>query len=261
MASFITMDESKLIFVSFEQSTGGYGIARTICTLPDVYWYSHPDNGKHPWNVSLDMDTFYDSDTYVKQRLVTPRHFDRWINGVKLPPTWDYVKDYFPDHEGYLRTIFFPAIEKAQRQTSKKLVFTTHLSTFQLRQYFGTSACLNVLYDPLKASKRHLLTTSKFLAYNVMPGLVEPDNEYIKFLETIRAKKPDFTNADVWAMKKHYELYDDEKHRVQYHAEILEEKETRLAVRKILGEKDSTVCTIHQDKIDWKKVKTYLNSL
>ena len=252
------MDESKLIFVSFEQSTGGYGIARTICTLPDVYWYSHPDNGKHPWNVSLDMDTFYDSDTYVKQRLVTPRHFDRWINGVKLPPTWDYVKDYFPDHEGYLRTIFFPAIEKAQRQTSKKLVFTTHLSTFQLRQYFGTSACLNVLYDPLKASKRYITTVSKFPAHVKFNGIVPKDNEYLKWLDSISTIKPKFTVADVWAMKNYNTLY-DKKYEEEYYNEISTQMDDYLAIRKG-AERDSTVCTIHQDNIDWKKVKTYLNS-
>ena len=251
------MDESKLIFVSFEQGTGGYGISRTLCALPDVYWYSHPDNGKHPWNIHINKDTFFDSDTYVKQRLVTPKHFDRWINGVKLPPTWDYVKDYYTDYEEYLRAIFFPAIEKAQRQTSKKLVFPTHLNVFELRQYFGTSACLNVLYDPLKASKRYINTTSKFRAYNVMPGLVSEDNDYIRFLNDIRILKKDFTIADVWAVKKYGELYDD-KFYDDYWAEIWDFMNTRLEHRKLLSK---TACSIHQDKVDWKKVKSYLNSL
>jgi len=93
-----------------------------------------------------------------------------------------------------------------------------------------------------------------------MPGLVEPNNEYVKFLETIRTKKPDFTEADVWAMKRHYELYDDEKHRIEYHSEILDFMETQLTIRKE-AQNDSSVCTINNDKVDWKKVKAYLNSL
>lgn len=243
------MDESKLIFVSFEQGTGGHGIARTLCSLPDVYWYSHPDNGRSPWNIASAKNS------NIRQRKVAPKHFDRWINGVKLPPMYDYVKDYFPDSKWYLRAIFCPAIEKAQRQTSKKLVFPTHLTPFQLKGYFGTSMCLNVLYDPLKASKRYILTTSKFPAYVKLPEIVPKNNEYLKWLESIHIQKPNFTISDVWAMKKHNELY-NEKYDDEYHDEIYGFMKSQLNIRKQWS--SPTVCNIQDHNVDWKKVKDYL---
>lgn len=254
MGSFIILDESKLIFVSFEKGCGGHSIARTLCSLPNVYWYSNKNNGIHPWNIASAKT----SD--IRQRRVAPKHFDREMeNGDRLPPMYDYIQDYINDIDWYLRAIFYPAIEKAQRQTSKMLVFPTHLTTFQLRQYFGTSACLNVLYDPLKASKRYITTVSKFPAYVKFNGIVPKDNEYLKWLESISTIKPKFTVADVWAMKNHNTLY-SKKYEEEYYNEISLQMDDRLVIRKG-AERDSTVCTIHQDNIDWKKVKTYLNSL
>ena len=250
MENFITLDESKLIFVSFEPGCGGHSIARTICSLPNVYWYSHPDNGINPWNTSSAKTS------NIWQRRVAPRHFDRLVNGVRIPPTWDYVKDYIPDCEWYLRAIFYPAIEKAQRQTSKMLVFPTHLTPFELRQYFGSSACLNVLYDPLKASKRHILTTSKFPAYVKFPDFVPKDNEYLKWMEAIHIRKPNFTTSDIWAFKKYDEPYNESKHFEEYENELLDYMNKQLAIRKQWT--DKTVYNIEQGKINWKGVKDYI---
>jgi hypothetical protein len=116
-----------------------------------------------------------------------------------------------------------------------------------------------VLYDAKKTVKRHLLTTSKFPAYVKFADILPSDNEYLKFLKTIHIIKPKFTVADVWAMRKHNKLY-DKRFEEEYYNETLSYLEGQLAIRKE-AEKDNTICTIHQDKVDWKKVKTYLNSL
>ena len=60
-------------------------------------------------------------------------------------------------------------------------------------------------------------------------------------------------------MKTHNTLY-SKKYDEEYYNEISLQMDDRLAIRKG-AERDSTVCTIHQDNINWKKVKTYLNSL
>ena len=42
---------NNLLFISFEQGGGGHKIGRVLSCLPNVYWYSHKDNGINPWNV------------------------------------------------------------------------------------------------------------------------------------------------------------------------------------------------------------------
>jgi hypothetical protein len=241
------MDESKLIFVSFEQGTGGHGIARTLCSLPDVYWYSHPDNGRSPWNIASAKTS------NIRQRKVAPKHFDRWIKGFKIPPTPDYLKDYNIDTQGYLNDVFLKGVEKALRMTSKKLVFPTHLTPFELKGYFGTTIALNVLYDAKKTVKRHLYTTSKFPAYVKFADILPSDNDYLKWLESIHTIKPNFTMADVWAMKKHNELYNEVKHLQEYEGELYGYLTDKLAIRK----QCTDVYNI-EGKINWKEVKNYI---
>ena len=62
MGSFIILDESKLIFVSFEKGCGGHSIARTLCSLPNVYWYSNKNNGIQPWNIASAKTNFFGSE-------------------------------------------------------------------------------------------------------------------------------------------------------------------------------------------------------
>jgi len=249
MENFITLDVNRLIFVSIEQGTGGYGIARTLCSLDDVYWYNHPDNGITPWDIAS-AET-----SNIRQRKISPNHFDRWINGFKIPPTPDYLKDYNIDTNGYLNGIFLKGVEKALLMTSKRLVFTTHLTPFQLTDYFGSIACLNVLYDPLEASKRYITTTSKFPAYVKFADIVPKDNEYLKWLESIHAIKPNFTIADVWAMKNHNELYKEDKHLAQYEGELFDYMSKQLVIRKQWA--GPSVYNI-EGKVNWNDAKEFL---
>ena len=52
--SFITKEETmdNMIIISGEKGCKVHHIARVICSLPNVYWYSNIDNGIHPWNIS-----------------------------------------------------------------------------------------------------------------------------------------------------------------------------------------------------------------
>ena len=131
-------------------------------------------------------------------------------NGDRLPPLWDYVQGFFPKQEDYLRAIFFPALEKARRQTSKTLVFTTHLPPFYLRQYFGTIPTINVLYDAKRALKRRLLTSSNFPGYVRQKDIVPEDNPYLIYLESLKKQKKDFTQKDLWAQKTHMTFWKEE---------------------------------------------------
>ena len=59
--------------------------------------------------------------------------------------------------------------------------------------------------------------------------------------------------ADVWAMKKHNELYNEEKHLQEYEGELYGYLTDKLAIRK----QCTDVYNI-EGKINWKEVKDYI---
>ena len=251
--SFITKEETmdNMIIISGEKGCKVHHIARVICSLPNVYWYSNIDNGIHPWNISSAKSS------KVTARKITPKHFDRVMeNGDKLPPFWDYVQGFFPKQEDYLRAIFFPALEKARRQTSKTLVFTTHLPPFNLRQYFGTIPTINVLYDAKRALKRRLLTSSNFPGYVRQKDFVPEDNPYLVYLESLKKQKKDFTQKDLWAQKTHMTFWKNEYSK-EYEDYLSFYMNKNLETRKM---KFANVHNVNMDKVDWKSTKKFLRT-
>ena len=129
----------RIIFVSFEQAGGGHRIARTLAAMPEHYWYSHPDNGIHPWNIHF-------THTSIRQRYAAKAHFDRIVPLGKLPPTWDYVSDFFPDPATYYGLFYKKFLEVAP-DTDKKFLYCTHSTPSELRKFFPKSKIINIIND------------------------------------------------------------------------------------------------------------------
>jgi len=243
------MNNMNMIIVTGEKGCKVHHIGRVLATLPSVHWYSDEQNGKQPWNLASAKT----SD--IRQRKIAPKHFDRILpNGDRLPPMWDLLKNYFPSQDEYLRAIFFPALEKARRQTSKTLVFTSHLPPFYLRQYFGTIPTINVLYDAKRAVKRRLSTSANFPGYYRLKGIVPEDNQFLKYLEALKKQKKDFTQKDLWAQKRMKSFWKDE-YLEEYESHLMNEMTKNLEIRKMPFD---NVCNVDMDNVDWKKVKGFL---
>ena len=164
----------KLLFVSFEPGTRGHYIARVLSSLPYVYWYSHPDNGTHPWNVHSAVNST------IRQRHVSANHFDRIVPNGKLPPTWDYVEDFFPDKEKYYSEVFWPQFNKLVPTTDKYIIYCTHSMPNELTPYFPNSKIINIRWDPDEAARRFLMFSAMFPGYVRAPDIVsEKMNGYI----------------------------------------------------------------------------------
>ena len=80
------LEHPNWLFISFEQAARGHRLARALCALPELYWYSHTDNGIHPWNVV--------GETSIQQRWVSKFHYNRYTPDGHLPPPHDFVQDY-----------------------------------------------------------------------------------------------------------------------------------------------------------------------
>ena len=236
---------NNIVFVSFENGGGGHRFARTISALPNMYWYSHTDNGINPWNINT-------KNTTIRQRSVAPAHFDRIVPDGKLPPTWDYVKDFFPFPE-YYYSVFKKEFTRLAPSTDKSFVYCTHSKPYELLRWFPECKVINLIHDVDSLVERYMQTTAKFPGWLRMANLVPEDNPHLIFLQCLRESKKDFTFADIWSQRTHGTLYKDD-----YYSEYKDSITTTFTHRM-----KERVNTNHQlvlnvkDK-NWKEIKQFL---
>ena len=238
---------NNIIFVSFEQGGGGHRLARTIATLPNIYWYSHIDNGINPWNINTKHTT-------IRQRKVAPAHFDRIVPDGKLPPTWDYVKDFFPFPE-YYYSMFAEKFKQLAPDTDKSFVYCTHSKPKELLHWFPNCKVINLIHDIDPLAERYMKTTAKFPGWLRKADIVPENNPHLVFLKCMSEIKKDFTVADIWAQKTHGTLMKDE-----YWTEYLISVKNTLYhnMQDRINTNNKLVLNV-KDK-NWKEIKSFLTS-
>jgi hypothetical protein len=239
----------EIIFISFEPGTRGHYIARTIATLPDVHWYSHPDNGLHPWNLASAKTSS------IRQRHVFANHFDRLIDGEKLPPTHDYVENFFPDVKQYYTEIFMPRFKQLTQHIDKPLVYCTHSLPGHLLEFFDNCKILNVVEPVSTVVDKYLATTANFPGYIRAAEIVDENNEWLHVLNQLKSIKEDFTVADLWAWQKHKLLYVNSM-REEYTTDLYLKFEPRIHKRNMHYNKTLPI-RMHPN---WRQVKYFLTN-
>jgi hypothetical protein len=238
----------EIIFVSFEPGTRGHYIARVIASLPHVHWYSHPDNGIHPWNLASAKHSS------IRQRHAFPNHFDRIVNGRKLPPTWDYVSKFFPDSDKYYNEIFFPRFDEISREIDKTIVYCTHSLPSDLLRVFDKCKILNVAESTDIVVNKYLRTTANFPGYIRAADIVDESNPWLMHLEHLKGIKENFTVADLWAWDRYQELYTASM-KDSYSKDLYEMFEPRVNDRHMAYDQTLSI-RMHPD---WHSVKSFLN--
>jgi len=218
---------SNILFVSFEQGGGGHRLARVICTLPSVYWYSHPDNGKRPWNIHFDHSS-------ILQRYVAKSHFNRLLPGGMLPPTWDYVDRFIPDEETYWE-VFEKEFERVGgNDIEQLLIYPTHMSPQDLITQFPKCKVISIVKDNVdELTDRYLHTTAIFPAHMRAKWIDGENTEYGKFLTHWTSVSENIlTIRDVWAIDNFGSLYQESYamvYRNHIHQDLTKRLETRMA--------------------------------
>jgi len=245
--------KDKHIFISFEQGASGHKLARVLSTLPCVHWYSCPENGINPWNVSKPHK-------YSSQRGASKYHFDRITPKGKLPPTHDYVEKYMPNEKQYYK-LFDELFEKNGGadiiNNGERVIYCTHSMPNKILEYFPHSIVFNIIHDPESITQRYIDVVAKFPAYVKHYGVVPEDNEYLAFLKILHTRKEDLTVADVWAFerkKKFYEPKMEDKLRKEVYARMFSNSIFRSAVR---HERVFNTTT----NFKWKEIKQWLDNL
>ena len=239
----------EIIFVSFEPGTRGHYIARVVASLPNVHWYSHPDNGIHPWNLASAKHSS------IRQRHAFPNHFDRIVNGKKLPPTWDYVSDFFPDADKYYSEIFIPKFNEISQDIDKTIVYCTHSLPGALLRVFDNCKILNVVENTDVVVNKYLKTTANFPGYIRAADIVEESNPWLQHLEYLKSMKDNFTIADIWAWNK-YQLFYDNSMKDVYYDDLFAKFKSRVKRRRLMFNNTLSI-RMHPD---WRSVKFFLLS-
>ena len=243
------MKYDNIIFVSFEQGGGGHRFARVLATLPEHYWYSHPDNGIKPWNIHF-------KESNIRQRYAAKAHFDRIVPAGKLPPTWDYVSDFFPDPSAYYE-MFYKRFEELAPDTDQKFIYCTHSTPQELRKFFPHSKIFNMLHDVGSLTDRYLKTSALFPGWLRMKDLVEEHNPHLEFLKQLKSENPDFLLRDIWAKRCFNRMYDDTMAE-QYRQELLNRFNSRMYER--IHYTDLNTFRVFDSRAVWREVKFFLLS-
>ena len=247
--------KNKWVFISFEQGASGHRLARVIASAKCVYWYSNPSNGINPWNVS--------STSTIRQRGVSKYHFDRLVPDGKLPPPWDYVKDYFTTYEEYWPIFKRVFVENGGIDIidNYNLLYPTHSRPNFLRTHFPNCKIINVLHDVEKCTNRYMETTANFPGWVRHKDVVPEDNAYLQFLRSLKQQREDFLIKDVWAQNKYSTWYTDSMYN-ELQNEIREDLEIGLQVRKAVPNWDNRTVSIttHPKREDWLPIKELLGN-
>ena len=162
-------EHDKFLFVAFEQGAGGYQYCRQIANEnDDIHWYSCLENGLTPLDILTPL-------TSIRQRVISPNHFDRlilnvWPYGtVLLPPLFNVIEPYYNDIEEY-----YPLFEKlfVERggldimESGKYVMYPVHALRSQIRAKFPNARILDIIRHDIDNIVEHYLnTTAKFPAY------------------------------------------------------------------------------------------------
>ena len=162
-------EHDKFLFVAFEQGAEGHKFCRQIANEnDDIHWYSCLENGLNPLDISTPL-------TSIRQRVISPNHFDRlilkvWPYGtVLLPPLFNVIEPYYNDIEEY-----YPLFEKlfVERggldimESGKYVMYPVHALRSQIRAKFPNARIEEIIPNNIdKVVDHYLNTTAKFPAY------------------------------------------------------------------------------------------------
>lgn len=238
-----------ILFISFEPGAGGHKFARTVATLPDVYWYSCDTNGYQPWNINSHSD--------LKGKDISRYHFHRITPWGIIPPTHDLVKDFISDENYFYEVLFKPRYEWIRKNIKEKyVVIPTHEMPKKLKKHFPDCKIIELKKPIGHNVERYIKTTAKFPAYGRYFDIVPEDNEYLKRLEEWgggRQWHHRIRKRDLWALERYDRFMEWDTDIEEYETYVYLMLENNYRTRSW----DKTDRLIFDG--DWRKVKTYLN--
>lgn len=209
----IISEDDRLLIVSANSGGGGWKMARLSCCYEGVYWYACDSNGDHPWTMPDDYE--------CTERLLAKNHFNRYLpNGDVVPLFGERVSRFWNDDAWIQR---WQRLYNQLDLPDKKLVFVSHDSPQELRNWFPNSFIINLYEDDSKNSSNwHLRTSANYRIDHHFSGMKPAyKNRYQNIIDLILNNKASPTFKDIWLYNTFqcfdwtdelYKLYEDYEH-------------------------------------------------
>lgn len=180
---------SRLLLINCLQGSGGHRLGRIFSCHADVYWYSHVDNGMHPW-------LFAQTDE-VKEAHFSKYHYDRILpDGSYLPLIGSRIAKYWSD-DAWLDN--WHQIMSRLDLPDGYLTYVVHDSPLYLRDRFPLSTIVNLLSDPIETTDRHLQTSANFrISYRLRNQVPDYKSAWVEARDQLLATNPSATERDLW---------------------------------------------------------------
>lgn len=212
-----------LLFICATPGNGGHRLGRIISCFDNVYWYSHPNNGKDP------SDIFYNE--VVKGKSISPYHYDRLTEISMIPLVGERIEKYWheEDYDYFYRVVWNELITEAGAADiiiqKKYLTWIIHDDPNYIRSRFPNSKIINLIDNDIDQVVNRYLKTTAYFPASIDNPKTKPYYQtiYATQLEKIKQvnKKP--TLRDMWAWVNYEKYFFDDIMLPQYFLEIKKE--------------------------------------
>ncbi len=237
------LEHHNFLFISFEQAARGHRLSRVLAAMPEVYWYSCPDNGIKSYNIL--------GETSIQQRWVSRFHYNRYTPNGHLPPPHDFVKPYLPSAKEYYNNIFLNKFLEAKGDELLEdyiVPYCTHALPRDIYRYFPNAKIINIIHDVDEATDRYGVVGLEFPAYVKHFGIVPKDNEYLQYLAKLDAECGGKLKVkDVWADQNHNKPWSEDMR-----DELMADKRFFFSVQH-----NARVTTDHPNVLNTNNVRDY----
>jgi hypothetical protein len=245
------------VFVSYDYGAGGHRLARKICCLPKMYWYSTKGNGKRPWNTNsykqLPKDSFL-----RKLREIAPAHYSQMTPRGILPFDYSIGCEYIEDEDQYYELFEKRFVDSGGHELLKtnRVVYISHGQPKDTVVRFPNAKVISVVDDPKNIADRYMYTTALFpadisMAFQWLPNLTKTSSYLLT--EMLNEKYGNITMRDLWSYKTHKTMW-DEKYVDEYYNVVYNYMKDSIERR--LSFKHDNVLTVK--KTETTKIKNFL---
>jgi len=190
---------NNLLIINSLQGSGGHRLGRIFSCYEKVYWYSHPNNGTHPW-------TFAEN-SHIKEAGFSRFHYDRLLpDGSCIPLIGSRIRKYWDSEEWFNN---WKILVSNLLLTSQFYTIVVHDSPKYLRQMFKDSYIISLLSDPTESAKRHMSTSANFrIDFKMTNQRPKYESDWVKKANLLLASNPSATEKDLWEQYNSGNYYD-----------------------------------------------------
>jgi hypothetical protein len=250
-------NSDRLLFICASAGNGGHRLGRIVSCAENVYWYSHANNGIHPWDA--------ERNNIIKGKDISQYHYDRLLPLGVVPLVGERVEKYWSEDDvDYYYSVVWPKLMQSvnadQILEHHFLTWVVHDAPKNIRSRFPNSKIINLIDDDVDSvALRYFQTTSLFPA-KIENTDIKPSSylsNFSKLIKDVETKNLKPSIRDLWCFQKHNEFFYNPIYDQEYLTDI------KLELADLDAKKNSPVSnslSLTWARLDIRSIESYLNS-